>query len=203
MAGFGGGFLGLILGDFLLLTSLFDKNGMKHVSGFKLYGSKNKINKIMKQYDPNFSFDKFEGQIISLMKMAVFAGQPENLACYRSSERDPRFSDILEMTYCDATCLNKAWMEGNILHLSLRTWWINYRESNGKVHKSGDCIDVVVSTNVAIMEPPGFSITSVACPHCGGSFDAVRQKICPYCGSTYHMENEGWMCFPVCLDRKV
>ena len=39
----------------------------------------------------------------------------------------------------------------------------------------------------------GFSITSVACPHCGGSFDAVRQKICPYYGSTYHMENEGWV----------
>lgn len=125
--------------------------------------------------------------------MAVFAGQQENPACYRSSERDPRFSDILEMTYCNATCLNKAWMEGNILHLSLRTWWINYRESNGKVHKSGDCIDVVVSTNVTVMEPPGFSFTSVACPHCGGSFDAVRQKICPYCGSTYHMENEGWV----------
>ena len=97
------------------------------------------------------------------------------------------------MTYTNATCLNKSWMEGNILHLSLRTWWINYSESKGKVQKTGDCIDVEVSTNVTVMEPPGFSITSAACPHCGGSFDAVRQKNCPYCGSTYHMENEGWV----------
>ena len=147
----------------------------------------------MLQFDPNFSFDKFEGQLISLVKMAVFAEDPQNLACYHGTERDPRFSDILEMTYTNATCLKKSWMEGNILHLSLRTWWINYSEFNGKIYKTGDCIDLEVCTNVTVLEPPGFSITSVSCPCCGGSFDAVRQQVCPYCGSTYHMENEGWV----------
>lgn len=97
------------------------------------------------------------------------------------------------MTYTSATCLKHIRMEGSILHMSLRTWWVNYSENRGKVRKTGDCIDVEVSRNVAVMEPPGFSITSVSCSNCGGSFDAVRQKICPYCGSVYHMENEGWV----------
>lgn len=190
---FCGGLIGLILVDLRLVVSLFDKDGMKHVSLFKWSSSKRKITNIMKKYDTNFAYDKFEGQIVALIRMAVFAEQPEMLACYRGGQRDDRFSDVLEMTYTNAICLKKVRMDRNILHMSLRTWWINYSENQGKINKTGDCIDVEISTNVGVMEPPGFSITSVACPNCGGSFDAVRQKVCPYCGSEYHMENEGWV----------
>ncbi len=193
VAGFLGGFLGLVLASLRLLVTLFDRDGMKHISLLKWSSSKKKITNIMRKYDPNFAYDKFEGQIVALIQMTVFAEYPEKLACYRGGQRDDRFSNILEMTYTNATCLRKVWLEGNILHMSLRTWWINYSEAQGKVHKTGDCIDVEVSRNVAIMEPPGFSITSVECPNCGGSFDAVRQKTCPYCGGEYHMENEGWV----------
>lgn len=192
-AGFGGGVLGLILADILVIFSAADQDGMKHVPFFKWTGSKRKITNTMKRYDPHFSFDKFEGQIVALIRMAVFAEHPEKLACYCAGQRDPGFSDILEMTYTNATCLNRMWMEGSILHMSLRTWWINYSEHQGKIQKTGDCIDVEISRNVAGMEPPGFSITSVGCANCGGSFDAVRQKVCPYCGTEYHMENEGWV----------
>lgn len=200
-AALGGGGIGLILADLRLLVSLFDRDGMKHVSLFKRSKSKRKITNIMKKYDSNFAFDKFEGQIVAMVRMAVFAKQPEKLACYRGGQRDERFSDILEMTYTNATCLRHVRMEGNIMHMSLRTWWINYSENQGKVRKTGDCIDVELSRNVAVMEPPGFSITSVACPNCGGSFDAVRQKVCPYCGGEYHMENEGWVIDDMCLIR--
>ena len=192
-AGFGGGFLGLILSDLRLLISLFDRDGMKHVPLFQWAGSKRKITNMMKKYDPNFSFDKFEGQIVALVRMAVFADHPEKLACYQGGQMDARFSDILEMTYTNSTCLQKMRMEGNILHMSLRTWWVNYSENQGKVRKTGDCIDVELRRNVAVVEPPGFSITSAMCPNCGGSFDAVRQKVCPNCGGEYHMENEGWV----------
>ena len=83
--------------------------------------------------------------------------------------------------------------EGDKLQLFLRTWWVNYSEQNGRVVKKGDCIDVVVSRDITRQEAPGFSITSVHCEGCGGSFDAVRQRRCPYCGSEYHMEKEGWV----------
>lgn len=200
-AGFCGGFLGLILVDLRLLVSMFDRDGMKHVSLFKWSSSKRKITNIMKRYDPSFAFDKFEGQIVALIRMVVFAEQPKMLACYRGEEIDARFSDILEMTYTNATCLQKVQMEGNILHMSLRTWWVNYSEKDGKVCKTGDCIDVDLSRNVANIEPPGFSITSVACPNCGGSFDAVRQTICPHCNSEYHMEDASWVIDQIRLKR--
>lgn len=192
-AAFCGGFFGILLASFRALISIFNRDGMKHVSLFWWSNSKKKITDIMKKYDPYFAFDKFEGQIVAMVRMAVFTEQPEQLACYRGGQRDPRFSDILEMTYTNATCLRHVRMEGNILHMALRTWWVNYSEKQGKIQKTGDCIDVELCRNVAVMEPPGFSITSVECGNCGGSFDAVRQKICPYCGSIYHMENEGWV----------
>lgn len=200
-AGFCGGLLGLVLADIRLLLTTFDRDGMKHVSLLKWNRSRIKITNTMKQYDPNFSFDKFEGQIVALVRMAVFAQHPESLACYRGRRRDKRFSDILEMTYTNATCLNHMNKEGDILHISLRTWWINYSESGGKVQKTGDCIDVELSRNVTMVEPPEFSITSVECPNCRGSFDAVRQKACPFCGTEYHMENEGWVIDDMCLIR--
>lgn len=192
-AAFCGGIFGILLASFRALISIFNRDGMKHVSLLWWSNSRKKITNIMAKYDPYFAFDKFEGQIVALVRMAVFTEQPEKLACYRGGQRDPRFSDILEMTYTNATCLRRVRMEGDILHMSLRTWWVNYSEKQGKVQKTGDCIDVELSTNVTVMEPPGFSITSVKCQSCGGSFDAVRQRICPYCGSTYHMENEGWV----------
>ena len=192
-AAFCGGIVGILMASLRMFVSIFDRDGMKHVSIWWWLKSKKKITDIMKKYDPYFSFDIFESQIIALVRMAVFADQPEKLACYSAGKRDPRFSDILEMTYTNATCLKHVQMEGNILHMSLRTWWVNYSEKQGKIKKTGDCIDVELSRNVLSMETPGFSITSVECRSCGGSFDAVRQKICPYCGSMYHMENEGWV----------
>lgn len=113
----------MIFANLRLFISIFDRDGMKHVSLLKWSSSKRKIINIMKQYDPNFSFDKFEGQIVALIRMVVFSDKPEMLACYRGKKTDPRFADILEMTYTNATCLNKVQMEGNILHMSLRTWW--------------------------------------------------------------------------------
>lgn len=147
----------------------------------------------MQKYDRNFSFDKFEGQLVALIRMAVMAEKPENLACYRADERETAFSDIVEMTYTNGICLNGIRMEGDLMYISLRTWWINYYEKDGKIKKIGDRIDATFVKNIRNPEAPGFSITSVSCDSCGGSFDAVRQKTCPYCGKEYHMEKESWM----------
>lgn len=89
----------------------------------------------MLKYDKKFSFDKFEGQLVALVRMAVLAEKPENLACYAAGTRDAQFADILEMTYTNGLCLNKLWLEGDQMHMSIRTWWINYYENDGKIKK--------------------------------------------------------------------
>ena len=193
MALLAGCMIGYLVGDVRLLAAVFDRDGMKHISLLKWTRSKRKITNTMLKYDNYFSFDIFEGQLVVLVRISVLAEKPENLACYAAGTRDAQFADILEMTYTNGLCLNKLWLEGDQMHMSIRTWWINYYENDGKIKKCGDCIDTVFVKNISRQEEPGFSITSVFCPDCGGSVDAGRQRICPYCGKEYHMENESWI----------
>ena len=187
-----GGFGGLIVADLILLLSLFQTDGRKHIP-LKALSSKRRLTRAFSRYDRNFSYEKFEGQIISLVRMAVFSDDRANLASFCGGPLHPYFDNIVEMTYISALLIKRLYVQNNILHVTLRTWWINYSEHNGRIYKSGDCIDVSLCRSIAEREAPGFSITSVSCTGCGGSFDAVRQRVCPYCHTEYHMENKGWV----------
>lgn len=189
----GGGFFGLIFADIVLMISASNRDGMCHIPMFKYIGAKSRIGNVVKQYDSSFLYEKFEGQVVSLIKMAVFTEDPDNLASYQPTVRDPQFDRIVDMIYGGVMILQEAHMSGNMLFMTIRTWWCNYAYENGKIEKRGDLIDVTIMRNVANMQAPGFSILAVGCPQCGGSFDAVRQRNCPFCGTAYHMENENWV----------
>lgn len=189
----GGGFFGLIFADIVLMISASNCDGMCHIPMFKYIGAKSRIGNVVKQYDSSFLYEKFEGQVVSLIKMAVFTEDPDNLASYQPTVRNPQFDRIVDMIYGGVMILQEAHMSGNMLFMTIRTWWCNYAYENGKIEKRGDLIDVTIMRNVANMQAPGFSISAVGCPQCGGSFDAVRQRNCPFCGTAYHMENENWV----------
>lgn len=189
----GGGFFGLIFADIVLMISASNRDGMCHIPMFKYIGAKSRIGNAVKQYDSSFLYEKFEGQVVSLIKMAVFTEDPDNLASYQPTVRNPQFDRIVDMIYGGVMILQEAHMSGNMLFMTIRTWWCNYAYENGKIEKRGDLIDVTIMRNVANMQAPGFSISAVGCPQCGGSFDAVRQRNCPFCGTAYHMENENWV----------
>ena len=104
----GGGIFGWMASAVLMLTSLFQRDGMKHLPLIPFLSSKSKIKRMMTAYDPNFSYDKFEGQLVALIRMAVFAKEPQNLTAYRGKERDARFGNILEMTYTNGMCLRNV-----------------------------------------------------------------------------------------------
>ena len=38
-----------------------------------------------------------------------------------------------------------------------------------------------------------FSMTRIACPSCGASFDAPKIKDCPYCGNRYDGTSDDWV----------
>lgn len=188
-----GGIFGYIISIIIFMTKQFNRDGRKRIPFWSYVTTKGKVKSAFAPYDPYFSFEKFEGQIISLIRMAIMSDHPDNLASYCGGTLNPYFRDIIEMTYMQAMTVQDIHMEGSHLCMTLRTWWINYSEKNGRVNRCGDCIDVTLRRNVAYMEPPGFSITSVYCRNCGASFDSVRQRNCPYCGTVYHMENEGFI----------
>ena len=127
-----GGFGGLIVTDLILLLSLFQTDGRKHIP-LKALSSKRKLTRAFSRYDRNFSYEKFEGQIISLVRMAVFSDERANLASFCGGPLHPYFDNIVEMTYINALLIKKLYVQNNILHVTLRTWWINYSEHNGQI----------------------------------------------------------------------
>lgn len=73
-----GGFLGYILGGFRMIAVQFDRDGQKRISAFKWARTKSKITNTLNKYDPAFSYDKFEGQLVSLIRMAVLRNSRKN-----------------------------------------------------------------------------------------------------------------------------
>lgn len=88
-----------------------------------------------------------------------FAKDVQNLTAYCGGKRDERFENILEMTYTNGMCLKKVRREGSFLHLTFRTWWINYslspdEEKGNRIVKTGDLIDVTFGRNPLIGKCP-------------------------------------------------
>ena len=63
--------------------------------------------------------------MVALIRMAVFAKDAQNLTAYCGGKRDDCFADIIEMTYTNGMCLQKVRQNDNVLHLTIRTLWIN------------------------------------------------------------------------------
>ena len=139
-----GGIFGYIISIIIFMTKQFNRDGRKRIPFWSYVTTKGKVKSAFAPYDPYFSFEKFEGQIISLIRMAIMSDHPENLASYCGGTLNPYFQDIIEMTYMQAMTVQDIHMEGSHLCMTLRTWWINYSEKDGSINRRGDCIDVTL-----------------------------------------------------------
>ncbi len=198
-----GGMGGVMLSAIVLVVTNFSRDGVRGVPWIRCAWAPRRLKRELSGIDPWFSCQKFEGRVIALIRMAVFAQKPENLAVYQAGERDAGFASILEMTYADAMAVKGVRRSGNMFYLTLQTWWVNYVQQGERIKKRGDCIEVTLARDISGQEKPGFSITSVSCPGCGGSFDAVRQRYCPFCRLEYPMQKYNWVIREMKFYRKL
>lgn len=155
--------------------------------------TKKKVQRFMERMDPSFSYEYFEGQLISLLRMVVLSGDVKNLAAFDGTERSDCFDNVIDMAYEGAMTIRKLQQDSSLCTLELRTYMLDTYEENGKVYTRSDKIDITVVRSRDAKINPGFSIKLVNCKNCGGSFDASRQKSCPYCGTDYEMKKESWV----------
>lgn len=57
---------------------------------------------------------------------------PEIKRTYHATTLDPRFQNIVEMTHISTFVVKRIRKENNLLHMTLRTWWINYNDMGGR-----------------------------------------------------------------------
>ena len=189
--------LGAILGYFIysiyLIVRLIAVGSSQSSGKWGTIGSRSKFEQRMKAISPLFSYEYFASKAISLIKTSVFSPNEQELLFYKGERLDPGFKDIIDMNY------------GGALGLA------GFKEENGRVtvatdaffdvlHAQGDRIvpkkekyRAIFQRRVDIPIDPNFSMTKIQCPSCGGSFNAVQNKMCPFCGTAYDIESQDWV----------
>ena len=155
--------------------------------------AKTQLPKVMRQIDPNFSYEFFIGKVINLMKLMIFSDDYTNLAAYDGKPMQNTFKDIVDISYDGTVRYNTLKTDGNYCYVDITVYTTVTKVDGGALKSSKEKFRVVVCKNIHAIANAGFSIKNVNCRSCGGSFDATREHNCPYCGTPYHLGNDDWV----------
>ena len=156
--------------------------------------TKNSLTKAMQRFDPEFSYDLFEGKVISLFRAIAYSEDRTNMSIYRGDPNLPGFDDIIDIDYRGAMkFLNLSVQNGNDLVLLVRLYMYNTYLINGKIVQKKEDYNMTLVKKLTARENYGFSIHAVNCKTCAASFDAMHLLQCPTCGTPYHLEEEDWV----------
>ncbi len=156
--------------------------------------TKNSLKQAMQRFDPEFSYELFEGKAMSLFRAIVFSEDRTNMSIYRGDPDLPGFDDIIDIDYRGAMkYLNSRIQDGNILVLLVRLYMFNTYLIDGKIVQKKEDFNMTLIKRLTAQEDLGFSIHAVNCKTCAASFDAMHVLQCPTCGTPYHLEDEDWV----------
>ena len=148
--------------------------------------------KFMKKYDPDFSYEAFEGRIISLIRTIVFSDDRDTLSIYEGDNELSGFDDVVDMQYRGAVYIKRFEKIDDLLRVE-GTAYLTDTYIDRRVHEKDEKIRFILQKEADGQNDPGFSSHRVNCSSCGGTFDAMHQRNCPYCGNPYDLKKKDWI----------
>lgn len=191
-----GAFSGYLLMSFCMMFHLVGAAAGEAARLPNVAGAKKKIERLVKSFDPSFSYEHFSGRIVSLLKIMIFAEDASNVPVYDGLGGTPDFSDIVESVYGGSMGLNRGWVQDGYCYLDLDIYMFDIYDRK-RIEQKKDMFRILVCRSTSKQANLGFSIKKVQCAGCSGSFDATRQRICPYCGNAYHLSEDDWVVLSV------
>ena len=187
-----GGFMGYFMfGMFLLIRMIAKAIATSGKMGTA--GSRRKFENRMKKLSPEFSFEYFTNKAISLIKTAVYSKNPQELLFYEGEPLDPRMKDIIDLNYGGALGLEYFEEKDGIATVVVDAYFdVLYATDRGVKYKH-QVFSALLRRRTDIPFNYNFSMTRIACPTCGSSFDATKNRICPNCGNPYEMISDDWV----------
>jgi rubrerythrin len=156
--------------------------------------TKNALSKAMARFDPEFSYELFEGKAMSLFRAIAFSEDRTNMSIYRGDPNIPDIDNLIDIDYRGAMkFLNLTVQNGDDLVLLVRLYMFNTYLIDGKIVQRKEDFNMTLVKKLTAKEDYGFSIHAVNCKTCAASFDAMHLLQCPNCGTPYHLENEEWV----------
>lgn len=199
---FGIGFGSIPIAYVLFAYFLFMRLIVKAISnGGKMgtAGSRSKFESRMKRLSPEFSYEYFTSKVLSLIKTAIFSEKESGLMFYRGGALEPQMKDIIDLNYGGALGCQSFKDEGNFVTVETKAYFDVLYAKENKVYSKAQVFSATLRRRTDIPVNFNFSMTRIACPSCGASFDATKLKNCPYCGNEYDGISDDW----VLVDLKI
>lgn len=184
-------FVWYMIRSFILLVKVFKEAG-RAMPLLKTMRSRKKMLDSMKAYDPDFSYEAFEGRVISLLRTIVFSDDRNTLSIWEGDRDLSDFDSVADMQYRGAVYIKSCVQRGQLLQVE-GTAYLTDTYIRRTVREKDEKIGFILEKEVEGRADPGFSIHRVACFSCGGSFDAMHRSSCPYCGNPYDLKKKDWI----------
>ena len=111
---------------------------------------------------------------------------------YEGGPLDPKMKDIIDLNYGGALGVLSFVDEGNCVKVVTKAYFDVLYANEDKVYYKSQVFSATFRRRTDIPVNFNFSMSRIACPSCGASFDATRIKNCPYCGNKYNMITDDW-----------
>ncbi len=184
-------FIWYMLRSLLLAGRLFREAG-RAMPMLKAVRSRKKMTTFMQPYDPDFSYEAFEGRVLSLLRSIALSDDRGTLSVWEGSRDLSAFDKVADMQYRGAVYIRRCERSGNTLRVE-GTAFLTNTYLGGRVREKDETIRFILEKEASGPADPGFSIHRVSCPSCGGSFDATHRRDCPYCGAGYELRKKDWV----------
>ncbi|EWM52223.1 hypothetical protein [Ruminococcus flavefaciens] len=155
-------------------------------------GSRRKFETRMKKISPEFSYEYFTSKTLSLIKTAVFSENEKDLLFYEGEKLDPKMKDIIDLNYGGALGCESIHEDGDFVTVVTKAYFDVLYAGGDKVFFKKQVFSATLKRRTDIPVNFNFSMTKIACPSCGASFDATKNKNCPYCGNKYEITTDDW-----------
>lgn len=156
-------------------------------------GSKKSITQLLQSYDPDFSYEYFEGRALSLARILMLCPDPRSCANYRGPDLRGRFDDVVDLQYRGGMSIAGIDRRDRRIALDLKLYFTDTLDKGRKLKRKDETVTISMYHDGDFPVDQGFSLVRVQCHGCGGSFDAARGRFCPYCGREYDAARDDWV----------
>lgn len=180
-----------------MLGGLFINAGKSIPMLIGTVGSGGRFVSQMRRYSPEFSFEYFSDKMVSILKMLVYAKDPQELPYYVGEPLGNLFSDIIDSSYSGAVALKRFQVQGEYCYVTVDIYMEDIYDRGNRIFEKRDTIRMYLQKSIRKPIDYNFSIERIQCKNCGGSFNAAMRRACPNCGSRYEIGDDDWVVLKV------
>ncbi|MBQ6559272.1 MAG: hypothetical protein IJL85_00390 [Erysipelotrichaceae bacterium] len=180
-----------MMSSMFLIAKVFHEAGrsLPLLSGIR---TRKKLSQKLQGIDPDFSFEYFEGRILSLFRTIAYSEDRDSLYIYTGDQDLSDLDDLIDIQYRGALQLKDVQIGEDMTQIKVKAFLSNTYDKDRIYHRDENYLLTVERENGSHTDP-GFDLLTIQCPNCGGSFDALHEKNCPHCGSSYDLVHDDWV----------